>query len=291
MSLFVRGRSSAYRLRDHGAVVAEAHGPLHRPEVLLEWGSITKTVTAAITYRLADLSAISLAAPVTRYLPNADLPDLVTVASLVEHTSGLPRVPSDMFSEPGDLVDPYARYTNEHFDDNVLTTLGSKHDGSIGKYSYSNLGYAVLTRLLELTTERTWWDLAQEHVLIPFDVADVTVQPDQTSFPVLRSWTGKPRGQWSNVGPFVGAGGLVGTFDALEQYVRATAQHVASGGGTPGWQRSSGLWWHNGHTRDHGSFVGFNDEHVITVHTLGHRSGTADRIATRVMRQSPGRRA
>ncbi|WP_144931401.1 beta-lactamase family protein [Kocuria marina] len=46
MSIFVRQRSTAFRLRQSGAVLTEDFGPLHRADTLLEWASVTKTVTA-----------------------------------------------------------------------------------------------------------------------------------------------------------------------------------------------------------------------------------------------------
>lgn len=283
MGFFVRERSRAYRLKEHGIVLDEQHGKLHRPGALLEWGSITKTVTAAIAHRLAETGALNLLAPVTEYLPSASLPEKVTVDSLIEHTSGLPRLPADMFTDPKDLVDPYARYTNEYFDAQVVPHLNDKHNGTVGVYDYSNLGYAVLTWILKTVTGRSWWDLADELVLTPAGVADATITPDLAQVPVLHTWTGKVRKQWSNVGPFVGAGGIVSTFEGLEQYAHHAAQSHLGGKSLPGWQHTGQFVWHNGHNKDHGAFIGFTPDLVVTVHTLGYRSGTADRIATRLL--------
>ena len=283
MSLFVRERSRAYRLKEHGTTLTEQHGRLHRPGALLEWGSITKTVTAAIAHRLADANALNLSAPTTEYLPSSSLPESATVSSLIEHTSGLHRVPADMFTDPKDLVDPYARYTNEYFDAQVIPHLHENHNGAVGVYDYSNLGYAVLTRILETAAGRSWWDLADELVLTPAGVTDATITPDPAHVPVLHTWTGRIRKQWTDVGPFIGAGGLVSTFDALEQYAHHVAQSHRAGESLPGWQRTGQLVWHNGHNRDHGAFVGFTPDLVVTVHTLGYRSGTGDRIAARLL--------
>lgn len=283
MGLFVRERSRAYRLKEHGIVLTEQHGRLHWPGLLLEWGSITKTVTAAVAHRLAEVDALNLSVPVTEYLPSASLSENVTVDSLIEHTSGLPRIPTDMFTDPKDLVDPYARYTNEYFDTQVIPHLHEKNNGTVGVYDYSNLGYAVLTRILETATGRSWWELADELVLTPAGVTDATITPDPAHVAVLHTWTGKVRKQWTDVGPFIGAGGLVSTFDGLEQYAHHVAQSLRAGESLLGWQRTGQFVWHNGHNRDHGAFVGFTPDLVVTVHTLGYRSGTADRIATRLL--------
>ena len=98
MSWLVRRKSQAYRLRDSGDITAEQIGPLHRGSPMLEWGSISKTVTARITEQLAHAGTLDLSTPVSKYLPEAKLPSTVDVRSLVTHTSGLPRVPKGMIT-------------------------------------------------------------------------------------------------------------------------------------------------------------------------------------------------
>lgn len=286
MSWLVRTRSTAHRVRDGNAVTDESFGALHAGSPLLEWGSISKTVTAQIVRHLDDAGTIALSGPVREYLPETDLPPAVDVRSLVTHTSGLPRVPADIITSVADLRDPYAKYTNAHVDAEVLPGLERQRRGRLGTFAYSNLGYAVLTRLLERASGRDWWTLASDLVFGPLGIADVTVQPDPRRIPVLRTWTGAIRAQWTDTGPFIGAGGVHGTFDALERYAIGVTR--AQRGAKPlGWMDSPRLWWHNGHNRDHGAFVGVSHDgtRVITVHTLGHGLGRADRIATKLDRR------
>lgn len=291
MSLLVRTRSQAVRLREHGTVRDEQFGPLHAADAMLQWGSIGKTVTAMIAERLGRSGALDLAAPVIAYLPTTELPEAVDVRSLITHTSGLPRIPSDMLTSVGEMRDPYAKYTTDYVDAHLLPGLGAKHSGAVGAFEYSNLGYGVLTRLMELATGCDWWTLAKREVFDPLGIADVAVSPDPARVPVLRTWTGRVRRQWTIAGPFLGAGGVYGTFDALEQYALAVAQQ--NPGAVPlGWMESPTLWWHNGHAADHGAFVGFSHDgsRVVTAHTLGYRAGVADKIAAHVQRRHPTRK-
>ena len=286
MSWLVRQKSQAYRLRDNGDITAEQIGPLHRSSPMLEWGSISKAVTAQITDQLAHAGAVDLSAPVSEYLPEAKLQSTVDVRSLVAHTSGLPRVPKGMITTLAEARDPYAKYTTAYFDDEVLPTLAEQRTDTLGTFDYSNLGYAVLTRLLEVVTERDWWTLATREVFTPLGITDVAICPDPARVPVLRTWTGSVRQQWADTGPFIGAGGVHGTFDALEQY--ATSIAAQSPGVKPfGWMEDPELWWHNGHNRDHGAFIGVSRDgsRVVTVHTLGYNAGRADKIATRLERR------
>ncbi|ROR95914.1 beta-lactamase [Salana multivorans] len=285
MSWLVRQKSVAYRLRDGGTVTAEKFGRLHQGAPMLEWGSITKTVTARIAEQLDQAATLDLSAPVAEYLPESQLPETVDVRSLVTHTSGLPRLPEGIITNLVELRDPYAKYTTAYFDAEVLPTLAGQHTGTVGSFDYSNLGYAVLTRLLEVVTGRDWWTLATDEVFAPLRIAEVTITPPPDRVPVLRTWTGSVRQQWKDTGPFIGAGGVHGTFDALEQYATAVARHTL--GKKPlGWMDDPLLWWHNGHNRDHGAFIGISHDgsRVITVHTLGHRAGRADTTATALVR-------
>lgn len=290
MSLLTKERSLSFRLREGERVVVEKFGPLHRPGTLLEWGSITKTVTATLAHLLADQGVVDLSAPVTRYLPDARLPQWVSVESLITHTSGLPSMPSDLRLRDGEWRDPFAKYTPAYFDEVTVPRLSLEHTGRIGTRAYSNLGYAVLTRLLERAAGEGWWDLVRKHVLAPCGVTDVATTADRSDrVPVLHNWAGQVRSTWVDTGPFIGAGGILSTFDELEKYMLAARRRHLPGGRPPGWEKSPTLWWHNGHNRDQGAFVGVDDaaQRVITVHTLGYRVGTADKVATRLERRFP----
>lgn len=68
MSWLVRRKSEAYRVREDGDIAAEQIGPLHQGSPMLEWGSISKTVTARITEQLAHAGTLDLSAAVSEYL-------------------------------------------------------------------------------------------------------------------------------------------------------------------------------------------------------------------------------
>lgn len=285
MSWLVRKKSETYRLRVSGRIEVERTGPLHQGEPMLEWGSVTKTVTAMIAEELDRAGSVELSTPVSEYLPETGLPEAVDVRSLVEHTSGLPRLPRNIIRTRADAQDPYAKFTSGYFDEEVLPDLSEQLCGHPGSTLYSNLGYAVLTRLLEVATGDDWWTLAKRHVFTPLGVANVSICPEQQRVPVLRSWTGHICRKWKFAGPFVGVGGLHGTHDALERYAITRTQRTP--GEKPfGWLDDGDLYWHDGGTLDQGTFVGVSHDgsRVITVHTLGYNAGRVNRTAARLNR-------
>ena len=289
MSWLVRHKSEAYRLRNSGRIEVERTGSLHQGAPMLEWGSITKTVTARIAETLDREGSVYLRAPVSDYLPETALPRDVDVRSLVEHTSGLPRLPKGMIKTTADARDPYAKYTTERFDADVLPGLSEQRRSPTGSFEYSNLGYAVLTRVLEVATGDDWWTLARRHVFTPLGVTGVSIDPDVDDVPALHTWTGRACKQWKLAGPFVGAGGLHGTFDALELYATNRAQQ------TPrekpfGWMDDGDQYWHDGGTLDHSAFVGVSHDgsRVITVHTLGYNPWRVNKTVARLKRHTHG---
>ncbi|TSI11735.1 serine hydrolase [Brevibacterium aurantiacum] len=289
MSWIVRTKSEAYRLRSAGRIEVEQAGPLHHGDAMLEWGSVTKTVTARIAELLDREGSINLSAPVSELLPETGLPREVDVRSLAEHTSGLPRLPKGMIRTAADARDPYAKYTTERFDSDVLPDISEQMRGPVGSFEYSNLGYAVLTRVLEVATGHDWWTLAERHVFTPLGVTDVSIHPDPNNVPVLLTWAGRACKQWKLSGPFVGAGGLHGTFDALERYATARAQQTP--GEKPfGWMDDGDQYWHDGGTLDHAAFVGVSHDgsKVVTVHTLGYDEGQVNKTAVRLKRNACG---
>jgi serine-type D-Ala-D-Ala carboxypeptidase/endopeptidase len=141
-------------------------------------------------------------------------PPSVTVGSLVEHTAGLPRV---LPSQAHAVGDPYTAWTADRVDREVLPELGRLIEESGGRdvdVGYSNLGYAVLTRVVELRTGRPWIELLRERVVTPLGVAAEAVTLDPTGRPVVlsRSVLGRPQPDWNaSTGPFSAAGGLYAT--------------------------------------------------------------------------------
>lgn len=287
MSPLARERSRALRVRVHDAIVEEDIGDLYRDAPMLQWGSITKTVTATIAERLDADGTLSLEDAVTTHLPAAALPREVSIRSLITHRSGLRRMPSAAITGPTDPNDPFVNFTTDFFDDRVTPALASETIVPVGTYSYSNFGYAVLTRVLEKATGCAWWALARELVIEPLGlrVRDIGIDTADARLPDLHSWSGRPRGHWSmSVGPFVGSGGLISTLDVLEEYARRSVLGARSPECPIGWRHMGRYWWHNGQTRDHGAWVGVDPAagRVITVHALGYPIFSTDATASRL---------
>lgn len=127
---------------------AGGHGPI-RPDQLFQVGSISKSFTALCVFKLVDAGRLSLDADVRKLLPDLPLPDdgPLTVQSLLNHGSGLP-------------------------DDAPIFPRGG--DGRLWRgfapgshWSYSNLGFALLSELVERVSGRAFADYLQGEILTP----------------------------------------------------------------------------------------------------------------------------
>ena len=246
-----------------------------------EWASITKTLTAAVAHELHADRRLDLDEPIAAtgglY---AAAPAWITPRSLIDHRSGLPRLPDGM----DDRSDPYRGMTRERFRGILPTLWGGVMDPSGRPPSYSNLGYALLTDLLEQCTGRTWQHLAVTHLAALGVTGGVSTRMPDGGL-VRKTLFGRTREPWSiGDGPFIGAGGLWGTLDALLVYAQATRERSGTlSSCPPGWASSGGYRWHTGASRDCSAFVGFSDDVVLAAGTIGFGPFEAEKVARKAL--------
>jgi CubicO group peptidase (beta-lactamase class C family) len=119
-------------------------------------GSITKPMTAVAVLRLVAAGRVGLQDPIGRHVPDAPAPG-ATVAQLLTHTAGLPAEPPGPWWERHG-AGPWAELAGSGVD--PLWEPGERHH-------YSNVGYAVLGRLVEEAHGRSWDDVLRDEVWQP----------------------------------------------------------------------------------------------------------------------------
>jgi CubicO group peptidase (beta-lactamase class C family) len=255
----------------------------HRPDLKVRWGSVTKVLTAGLAHAAVERGDLAWETTVGEVLGGGSS---ITVAELVRHRSGLPRTAPGQGRE---LLDPYRRWTRARFDADVVPTLDSlvdRHRRVVGEYS--NLGYAVLTRLLE-EVARPWIDQVRAVLVEPaglrpdiVDVARATGERDDV-VEALSVW-GRPLDEWAiGDGPFVGAAGLLATLDDVATLVRA---HVGGGVLDPrrqphAWHLEDGVAVHQGALMRCGAVLAHRPDtgSLGVASAVGGRAAFADRAA------------
>jgi len=131
-------------------------------DTLFQIASVTKTMTATVIMRLIERGALDLDAPVRRYIPAFRLRDAAaqeraTVHHLVTHTGGWL---GDCFADFGNGDDALERYVAAMAELEQITPLGEI-------WHYSNSSFALLGRLIEVVTGKTYEAATRELLFVP----------------------------------------------------------------------------------------------------------------------------
>ncbi|EKF55228.1 beta-lactamase [Galbibacter marinus] len=139
---------------------------------LYEIGSITKSFTGLLLAKYVVEDSLSLSQKVNEFLPDSiDLTDKkgnpVTLKSLATHSSGLPRLPSNL--DLSNQLNPYADY-----DQSKMYSFLSHHiPRSVGEnFVYSNLGFGLLGDVLSTYKQIGFRTLVRDQILKPLQLSD-----------------------------------------------------------------------------------------------------------------------
>lgn len=159
----------------HGAR-GRVGGELPTLETQYRIGSITKTVVAILVLRLRDEGLLALSDRLDAHVEDAPFGDR-TIAQLLAHTGELPedppgdwweRIPGGTWSELVDLLGTDAP---------PLPSAHASRLPAIARFRYSNVGYALLGRLIERKRASGWFEAARTEVLEPLGMRRTRERP------------------------------------------------------------------------------------------------------------------
>lgn len=191
--------------------IAFVGNPTFTQETLFEYASITKVLTANILMQLVNEGKLHLEDNLNEFLPE-DVQDqqweAVTLRHLATHTAGIPDLPPSLHTvRLGDLgIDPFANSDEAGLYQDIRETKVS----SIGKWKYSNYGYALLGFVLSQQTNLDYADLVEQRIFEPFGMKNATIEgwdSDKIAPPLDPS--GRSSNHW-NYKAFASAGALRG---------------------------------------------------------------------------------
>jgi CubicO group peptidase (beta-lactamase class C family) len=190
---------------------------------IFEIGSITKVFTSTLLAHQVINKKMKLDQPVKKFLPfKLKGNPKITLKSLSNHTSGLPRLPDNLFpmmlNNPGN---PYKGY-----DVKMLETYCSKQlhlKNPVGeRYDYSNLGAGLLGYAICQKTHKSYETLLQEIIFQPLGMSQTTTNRDLVEAQLVLGLDseGKVTSNW-NLEALAPAGNILSSVHDLSKFIIA----------------------------------------------------------------------
>ena len=270
-------------------------------DTVFEMGSVTKVFTSLLLADMVQKGEVSLDDPVAKYLPaTVKMPTrngrVITLVDLATHTSGLPRLPTNL--KPEDPANPYADYSVEQMYEFLSGYVLTRDIGS--KYEYSNLGGGLLGHVLALKAGKSYEELVESRICGPLGMHDtrITLTPEMKArLAVGHDASMNSVANW-DLPTLAGAGALRSTANDMLTFVAANMGYVKSPlaaamasmlavrrpTGTPGLEIALGwhiltkdgqeIVWHNGGTGGYRTFIGYDKASRMGVVVLSNASTT-----------------
>jgi len=285
------------RIVAYGALNQGDARPLNG-DTIFEIGSVTKVFTSLLLADMVQRGEVALSDPVAKFLPaDVKVPErggrLITLLDLSTHTSGLPRLPSNL--QPKNSANPYADYTVEQLYQFLSTYQLTRDIGS--QFEYSNLGGGLLGLALARRAGMDYEALVHSRITGPLGMnsTGITLTPEMKArLAVGHNEKLAATSNW-DLPTLAGAGALRSSVNDMLTFLAANLGYVKSPlapamasmlavrrtTGNPstgeiglGWlivkPSSEEIVWHNGGTGGYRSFVGFEPKIGIGVVVLSN---------------------
>ena len=288
-------------------------GGKHLPdaETIFEIGSISKTFTAAILATFVNQGKLKLTDPIIKYLPDSVAANSalkgITLVNLINHTSGLPSVPSNLTEQPNyDKSNPYKNYNKQLLFAWLKTCQPASLPGE--RYAYSNAAVGLLGIILEKISGKPYEQLVSELICTPLGMKSTVqhlypmmvnrfatvynengTQTPPWEFDALAA-CGALRSDMNDLIAYAKANLNDDRPDALSKALKLTRQitfnkqpniglawHVILVEGVP-------YYFHNGGTYGSSSFLAFNKEKNLAVIVLSNAETSTDNLGIELLK-------
>ncbi|MDH5367792.1 MAG: beta-lactamase family protein [Cyclobacteriaceae bacterium] len=129
---------------------------LNGPNTIFDIGSNTKQFTATAILKLVELGKLKLTDPLSTFFNNLPIDkQSITIHQLLTHSAG--------FLDA--LAHDFTEISQKDFFEQLFTSTLLSMPGE--KYSYSNTGYSILGRVIELTSGQSYEAFLNKHLFTP----------------------------------------------------------------------------------------------------------------------------
>ena len=196
------------------------HGVANSPQTKFRLGSVTKQFTAAAILQLQEQGLLKVNHSISIYLPDYPQGDHITVHHLLTHTAGIPNYTS--------FPDYVQKQRTAMTLDEIITWFSNKPLEFVPgeRYSYSNSGYTLLTKLIEVVSGQSYADYLQHQIFEPLGMTDSGYDQAEPILPHRASGYAPTEAGYQHAA-FIdmtipsGAGGLYSTVEDLYRWDQA----------------------------------------------------------------------
>lgn len=191
---------------------------------VFEIGSITKVFTGTLLALMSQEGKVRLDDPVQKYLPaEVNVParngKSITLVSLAEQNSGLPRMPDNL--RPANPSNPFADYTVQQMYDFLAGYRLGRDPGE--QFEYSNLGVGLLGHALAAAAGSSYENLVRARIWTPLGMTHtaISLTPWMKSHLALgHDERGHVVGNW-DLPTLAGAGAIRSTTEDMLKFAAA----------------------------------------------------------------------
>ena len=261
---------------------------------VFEIGSITKVFTANILAKSVIDNKIKLNENINDYL-NIKFKNNISISfkSLANHTSGLPRMPSNFEQEAYSSDNPYKHYDEKYLKDYLINFM--KIDNKdVGNSEYSNLGMGLLGFTLSNIYNLNYEELYKKYVFSKYNMKNTTFNRHLVNKKLVKGLDseGNYTSNWE-LAALSSAGGILSNVEDLAKYgiahfnksnsdlILMTEKTVKVDDQIDtglGWhiinsEKSDNKWhWHNGGTGGYTSSMAIDIKNLVGVIILSNVS-------------------
>lgn len=151
-------------------------------------GSVSKQFTAAAILLLADQKKLALSDQIGQYLPELRRDyQQATIAQVLSHTAGIPN-----YNEDGQVRDVWHQYATLDAIIPLITRL--KMTAKPGQeYRYSNTGYLLLGKIIEIASGLSYAEYMQQAIFAPLNMKHTYVLTKGTGANKVQGYDGNPQ--------------------------------------------------------------------------------------------------
>jgi CubicO group peptidase (beta-lactamase class C family) len=297
-------------------------------ETVFEIGSISKAFTGILLARAIETGELDLDDRIADLLPEGwTLPEparAITLRHCATHTSGLPRLPTNLLNFAGTLRmaflgnDPYRDYTEEKFRQALARVKLNHEPGTT--YEYSNFGAGLLGFVLAKHNGSDYESLVTDSICRPLGMRETFIADDERTCKRLPSIYrsilklgpvrfGLKSDEWRFPNHLAGAGAIRSSGRDMMTFLKANMGLVSTpldtairrshrelfrntSGLTIGmnWIRSfdvelaQNIIWHNGGTGGFRTYLGFTEDRQFGVFVLGNTANSVDAPAVEILK-------